>query len=717
MTEYGERLLEKIKEFGDHYNIERIRDAINYAENAHKDQKRKSGEPYVIHPISVAETLLSFDCDTDSIIAALFHDIVEDTEITLEDIRKGFGSQVALLVDGVTKLGRIMYSSREEQQLETLRKMLLAMAKDIRVILIKLADRLHNIRTLGSLSPDRQRAIALESIEVYAPLAHRLGIQSIKTELEDTSLEYLDPIGVDEIKDNLQMLDENNEVFYEIKEKIIEKMKDVNIEADVSGRVKHLYSIYRKMFIQGKNFNEIYDLYAFRIIVDKVSECYNVLGYVHDIFKAIPGRLKDYIATPKPNMYQSLHTTVSYNGNIFEIQIRTHDMHRTAELGIAAHWKYKSGVLGSDAVDSKLAWVRKLLEVQNDVSDADDFMKTFKIDLFSDQVFVSTPKGDIINLPADSNIIDFAYTIHTAIGNKMIGAKVNGRIAELTTKLQNGDVVEIITSQSSNGPSRDWLKVVKTNEAKTKIRQWFKKEKREENIVQGREDLERELRRNNINLNNVDKETFFAPVMKRYAITELDEFYAAIGYGGIFISKILPKLKDEYSKIQKQNEPQKPQSIENRKRKSINGIIVDDLDNCLVRLAGCCSPLPGDNIVGFVTRGYGVAIHKADCKNMINADKDRLVSVHWEGDVGEYFATPICITAMNRIDLLADITLALAGMRIVMHSINVHEENDGRIQVFISIDVHDINHLEGVIQKLKRIHGTLAITRGNGDRK
>lgn len=717
MTEYGEKLLKKIEEYGAHYNIEKIKAAIEYSEEAHKDQKRKSGEPYVIHPIAVAETLLSFDCDTDSIVAALFHDIVEDTEITLDDIRKGFGAQVALLVDGVTKLGKIMYSSREEQQLETLRKMLLAMAKDIRVILIKLADRLHNIRTLGSLPPDRQRAIALESIEVYAPLAHRLGIQSIKTELEDTSLRYLDSIGVAEIEENLQMLDENNEVFYEIKEKIIEKMKEVGIDADVSGRVKHLYSIYRKMFVQGKNFNEIYDLYAFRIIVDKVSECYNVLGYVHDLFRAIPGRLKDYIATPKPNMYQSLHTTVSYNGNIFEIQIRTHDMHRTAELGIAAHWKYKSGVFGEDALDSKLAWVRKLLEVQNNVSDADDFMKTFKIDLFSDQVFVSTPKGDIINLPAESNIIDFAYTIHTAIGNNMIGAKVNGRIAELTTRLQNGDVVEIITSQSSNGPSRDWLKVVKTNEAKTKIRQWFKKEKREENIVQGKEDLERELRRNNININNVDREALFAATMKRYAITELDEFYAAIGYGGIFISKILPKLKDEYTKLQKQNEPPKIQNLENRKRKSINGIIVEDLDNCLVRLAGCCSPLPGDNIIGFVTRGYGVAVHKCDCKNLKNIEEDRLVKVYWDGDVGEYFATEICITAMNRIDLLADVTTSLAGMRIVMHSINVHEESDGRIQVFLSIDVHDINHLEGIIQKLKRIPGTLDITRRKGDTK
>lgn len=716
MTEYSLKLINEIEAKNSDYDLERIKAALLFAENAHKDQKRKSGEPYISHPIAVAEILLTFDCDTDSIIAALFHDIVEDTPITLEEIRKGFGAQAALLVDGVTKLGRIMYSSREEQQLETLRKMLLAMAKDIRVILIKLADRLHNVRTLNSLPDERRRAIALESIEVYAPLAHRLGIQSIKTELEDTSLRYLDPVGCEEIEEDLQMLDENDAVFYEIKRKIIDKMDEVGIKATVSGRVKHLYSIYRKMFIQGKSFNEIYDLYAFRIIVTKVSECYNVLGYVHDLFRAIPGRLKDYIATPKPNMYQSLHTTVSYQGNIFEIQIRTEDMHRIAEYGIAAHWKYKSGVFSDDTLDSKLEWVRTLLEVQKDVTDADDFIKTFKIDLFSDQVFVSTPKGDIINLPADSNIIDFAYAIHSAVGNKMIGGKVNGRIAELTTKLQNGDVVEIITSASSNGPSRDWLKLVKTNEAKNKIRQWFKKEKREENIVQGREDLERELRRNNINLGVVDREALLAPVMKRYSITDLNELYAAIGYGGIFISKILPKLKDDYVRLQKQNEQIKTGEITVKIRKSINGVIVEDLDNCLVRLAGCCSPLPGDAITGFVTRGYGVAVHKSDCRNIASVSQDRLVHVHWDGEAGEYFPTVLCITAISRIDLIADITAALAGMRIVMHSINIHDIPDGRTQIFVSVDVHDLEHLKAITSKLTRITNVLDISRSIGEK-
>ena len=522
------------------YDLPRIKRALEFAAKAHEGQMRKSGEPYISHPIAVAEILLEYDCDTDSVIAALFHDIVEDTDIPLETIRKEFGNEVALLVDGVTKLGAIAYSSREEQQLETLRKMLLAMAKDIRVILIKLADRLHNVRTLDSLPEEKRRIKALESIEVYAPLAHRLGIQNMKTELEDLSLRALDPIGYKEIEEELEVFNSNNNLFSEIQQKISAKMEAEGLKCRVDGRVKHIYSIYRKMFTQNKQFNEIYDLYAFRIIVDKVSECYNALGYIHDEFRAIPGRLKDYIATPKPNRYQSLHTTVSYQGYLFEVQIRTYEMHRTAEMGIAAHWKYKGGVFNDNSLDSKLEWVRALLESQKDVNDTDDFMKTFKIDLFADQVFVSTPKGDIINLPAEANPIDFAYAIHSAVGNKMTGAKVNGRIAELTTPLHNGDVVEILTSSSSAGPSRDWLKLAKTSQAKNKIRQWFKKEKREENIIQGKEDLERELRRINVNLNNVSREELYGPLMKRYALDSVEEFFAAIGYGGIHIQNTSP---------------------------------------------------------------------------------------------------------------------------------------------------------------------------------
>lgn len=693
------------------YDLPRIKRALEFAAKAHEGQMRKSGEPYISHPIAVAEILLEYDCDTDSVIAALFHDIVEDTDIPLETIRKEFGNEVALLVDGVTKLGAIAYSSREEQQLETLRKMLLAMAKDIRVILIKLADRLHNVRTLDSLPEEKRRIKALESIEVYAPLAHRLGIQNMKTELEDLSLRALDPIGYKEIEEELEVFNSNNNLFSEIQQKISAKMEAEGLKCCVDGRVKHIYSIYRKMFTQNKQFNEIYDLYAFRIIVDKVSECYNALGYIHDEFRAIPGRLKDYIATPKPNRYQSLHTTVSYQGYLFEVQIRTYEMHRTAEMGIAAHWKYKGGVFNDNSLDSKLEWVRALLESQKDVNDTDDFMKTFKIDLFADQVFVSTPKGDIINLPAEANPIDFAYAIHSAVGNKMTGAKVNGRIAELTTPLHNGDVVEILTSSSSAGPSRDWLKLAKTSQAKNKIRQWFKKEKREENIIQGKEDLERELRRINVNLNNVSREELYGPLMKRYALDSVEEFFAAIGYGGVSISKILPRLKEEYARLVKQNEPVSVPETITKKPKAINGVIVDNVDNCLVKLAGCCSPLPGDPIVGFVTRGYGVSVHKADCKNVKNIPYERIISVHWADGGNDYFPATVCITAQNRIDLIADITTLLASMRIQLQAMKTREAGNGRVQVFLTMEVHEVEHLDYVCNKLARLNGVSEITR------
>lgn len=693
------------------YDLPRIKRALEFAAKAHEGQMRKSGEPYISHPIAVAEILLEYDCDTDSVIAALFHDIVEDTDIPLETIRKEFGNEVALLVDGVTKLGAIAYSSREEQQLETLRKMLLAMAKDIRVILIKLADRLHNVRTLDSLPEEKRRIKALESIEVYAPLAHRLGIQNMKTELEDLSLRALDPIGYREIEEELEVFNSNNNLFSEIQQKISAKMEAEGLKCRVDGRVKHIYSIYRKMFTQNKQFNEIYDLYAFRIIVDKVSECYNALGYIHDEFRAIPGRLKDYIATPKPNRYQSLHTTVSYQGYLFEVQIRTYEMHRTAEMGIAAHWKYKGGVFNDNSLDSKLEWVRALLESQKDVNDTDDFMKTFKIDLFADQVFVSTPKGDIINLPAEANPIDFAYAIHSAVGNKMTGAKVNGRIAELTTPLHNGDVVEILTSSSSAGPSRDWLKLAKTSQAKNKIRQWFKKEKREENIIQGKEDLERELRRINVNLNNVSREELYGPLMKRYALDSVEEFFAAIGYGGVSISKILPRLKEEYARLVKQNEPVSVPETITKKPKAINGVIVDNVDNCLVKLAGCCSPLPGDPIVGFVTRGYGVSVHKADCKNVKNIPYERIISVHWADGGNDYFPATVCITAQNRIDLIADITTLLASMRIQLQAMKTREAGNGRVQVFLTMEVHEVEHLDYVCNKLARLNGVSEITR------
>lgn len=713
MDDFGSGFFALLEKSGG-YDLDRIANALDFAAKAHEGQKRKSGEAYIYHPIEVAKILVAYDCDTDSIIAALLHDTVEDTQVTLDQVRKLFGSEVASLVDGLTKLGKIYFSSQEEQQIENLRKMLLAMAKDIRVILIKLADRLHNMRTLDGQPDKRRREIALETVEVYAPLAHRLGIQNLKSELEDISLRYLDPIGYAEIQNDLSEFHAGSKIFNEIREQIVQKLKEAGITAQVNGRIKHVYSIYRKMFGQNKQFDEIYDLYAFRIIVDKVNDCYNALGYMHDTFRAVPGRLKDYIAIPKPNMYQSLHTTVTYKGYWFEIQIRTSEMHRIAEMGIAAHWKYKSGVFASSDVDSRLAWVRDLLEVQSNVKEHDDFIKTFKIDLFADQVFVSTPRGDIVTLPADSNPIDFAYAIHSGVGNKMIGAKINGRITELTTPLQNGDVCEILTSSASTGPSRDWLKLVRTNEAKSKIRQWFKKEKREENIEHGKEDLERELHRLNVNFNVVSREELYAKLLDRYQLENIDEFYAMIGYGGLSISKILPGLRDEYQRLIKQQEP--PKLLQPQKtRRSVNGVVVDDIDNCLIKFAGCCTPLPGDDITGFVTRGFGVSIHKSDCPNVCKADPQRLVHAHWDGADNGYFAANLIVTALSNIGLIADISTILASMRIVTHSIQIKELRDGCVHVYLTIDVHGLDHLNTVAHKIESLAHVISVNRSGVD--
>ncbi len=711
---YDDLILEFLKIPGEsdvRYDLDRIRNAASFAADSHHGQLRKSGEPYIIHPLEVAKILISYGMDESCIIASLLHDVIEDTPVTKEEVSQRFSPEIAELVDGVTKLGRINYTSKEEQQVENLRKMLLAMAKDIRVIMIKLADRLHNMRTLEYQTEDKKRSKAMETLEVYAPLAHRLGIQNLKSELEDIALKYIDPIGYDEIVNDLEVFHENNERFIRIKQTITDTLKREGIEATIESRIKHIYSIYRKMFKQNKDFDEIYDLYAFRIIVDKTTECYNVLGLMHDQFSAIPGRLKDYIATPKPNMYQSLHTTVSFEGYLFEIQIRTHEMHKIAELGIAAHWKYKTGRIGKDPLDEQLAWVRKLLEVQSDVNDADDFLKTFKIDLFADQVFVSTPKGDIITLHADSTVIDFAYAIHSQVGNKMIGAKINGRIVELTSKMHNGDVVEILTSDSSTGPSRDWLNLVKTNEAKAKIRQWFKKEKREDNILQGRTDLEREMKRSLINLANVDEKELFAPILARYGLDTIDDLYAAIGYGGVSISKILPKLKVDYSKlIKKQTEPTVQPTVTPRK-KPVGGVVVDDIDNCLVRLAGCCVPVPGDEIVGFITRGNGVTVHQTNCPHLKGIEAGRLVKVHWEDAENEYFNTTLTIDALNRIDLLADVSSALAQMHIMTRGLSMQQIPNGDVRVVLNIEVHSLSHLEIVAKRIRKLKDVLRVER------
>ncbi len=711
---YDDLILEFLKipdESDVRYDLDRIRDAATFAAQSHHGQLRKSGEPYIIHPLEVAKILISYGMDEACIIASLLHDVIEDTSVTKEELAERFSQEIADLVDGVTKLGRINYTSQEEQQVENLRKMLLAMAKDIRVIMIKLADRLHNMRTLEYQTEEKKRSKAMETLEVYAPLAHRLGIQNLKSELEDIALKYIDPIGYDEILNDLEVFHENNERFIRIKKMITEALEKEGIHATIESRIKHIYSIYRKMFKQNKDFDEIYDLYAFRIIVDKTTECYNVLGLMHDLFSAIPGRLKDYIATPKPNMYQSLHTTVSFEGYLFEIQIRTQEMHKIAELGIAAHWKYKTGRIGKDPLDEQLAWVRKLLEVQRDVSDADDFLKTFKIDLFADQVFVSTPKGDIITLHADSTVIDFAYAIHTQVGNKMIGAKINGRIVELTSKMKNGDVVEILTSDSSAGPSRDWLNLVKTNEAKAKIRQWFKKEKREENILQGRADLEREMKRSLINLANVDEKELFAPILARYGLETLEDLYAAIGYGGVSISKILPKLKVDYSKMIRKQAEQPTQPAVPVRKKTVSGVVVDDIDNCLVRLAGCCVPVPGDEIIGFITRGNGVTVHQTNCPHLKGIEPGRLVKVHWEDAENEYFNTTLTIDALNRIDLMADISSALAQMHIMTRGLSMQQIAHGDVRVVLNIEVHSLSHLEIIAKRLRKLKDVLRVER------
>lgn len=701
------------------YDEQRIRNAYELAYKAHNGQKRESGEPYITHPVAVARILAEMDCDSDSVIAALLHDVIEDTDVLPAEIKKAFGNDVLELVEGVTKLSKLSYSTKEEQQVENLRKMLLAMAKDIRVILIKLADRLHNMRTLQYMPEKKRREKAHETMQIFAPLAHRLGIQRIKMELEDIALRYLDPVGYKEIEDHIKVISLKGEgVLESIKRRIGRRLHEQNIKYVIESRVKQVYSIYRKMYSQNRSFEEIYDLYAVRIIVDNVTECYNTLGIIHDMFKPIPGRFKDYISTPKPNMYQSLHTTViGKEGIPFEVQIRTWEMHRTAEFGIAAHWKYKRGLFGKDPLDGKLEWVRHLLEVQGDMRDAEDFMHLLKIDLFADEVFVFTPKGDVINLPAGANIIDFAYAIHSAVGNKMVGAKVNGKIVELSYTVSNGEIVEILTSAASHGPSRDWLKIAKTNSAKSKIRQWYKKEKRDENIVNGREELEKEIRRNGMPVNTLMNEEVLPVVMKRFSIAELVELYNAIGYGGITVTKLLPKIKEEYQKLKLPQEEALIPKGQTQHSKSSGGVIVEGLDNCLVKFSQCCNPLPGDEITGFVTRGYGVSIHKKDCVNIVSLLKDsesyeRIVNVHWDIDNTEWFSVTINVTAPNRIGLTADITAQLANMRVMIHRLNARETKDKMAVVQVTIDVKSLDHLDSVVARLKKIPGVMDIARG-----
>lgn len=724
-----EELMAALKESNRPYDFDMITQAYEYADKAHEGQMRQSGEPYITHPISVAHILVELGMDTETICAGLLHDVVEDTASTLDEIKKLFGADVALMVDGVTKLTKLSYSSKEQRQAENVRKMLLAMAKDVRVIIVKLADRLHNMRTGEYWKEYKRREKALETMEVYAPLADRLGIRSIKEELEDISLRFLDPIAYEEIERMLKLKKEERERFLDaIQEKIRERLNKEGMKFFLQSRVKSIYGIYRKVYMQGRNFDEIYDVYAVRVIVDTSYECYSVLGIMHDEFTPIPKRFKDYISTPKANMYQSLHTTVldKEGGIPFEIQIRTWEMHYTAEYGIAAHWKYKAGIEKKDKLEERLAWVRQLLEVQQDSGDAQDIVRSIKSDIAPEECFVFTPKGDVINLPTGSTVIDFAYAIHSEVGNRMTGAKVDGRIVPLDFKLETGMIVEIITSKGpGNGPSRDWLKIVKTSEARTKIRAWFKKERREENIITGKEELEREFKRNLINVPENELEDFVLNLAKRQHINTLEDFYAAIGYGGVLLSRLMPRVKEEFQKTYRSAAeeekkaallPQQTAAAGKKPGKPTSGVIVEGLDSCLVKFAKCCNPLPGDPIVGFITRGYGVSIHKQDCVNVINSpaeNEGRWVRAEWASNVtSEKFKSTIDITSQPRDTLLADVTILLSNMHIPMHALVAKESKDhSAILIQVTVEVNGVDQLSYLLNSLRAIKGVEDVRR------
>ena len=723
MDELFGKLAERIEQTNKQYDMERIEKAYQLAKRAHEGTLRRSGEPYIVHPVSAAIILVELGMDTDSIVAALLHDVVEDTDVTLDEIKKEFGQEVSLLVDGVTKLGRIPFSSRERQQAENVRKMLLAMAQDVRVIIIKLADRLHNARTFGSLPDEKRRMKALETMEVYAPLAHRLGIRGVKEELEDISIKYLDPIAYADIEKQLDMRKEEREAFLQrIIARIQRRLDNEHIHAQIDGRVKSIYGIYRKVYMQGRNMDEIYDVYAVRIIVDTVLECYNILGVIHDMLQPIPNRFKDYISTPKQNMYQSLHTTViDKEGIPFEVQIRTWDMHYTAEYGVAAHWKYKVGLAGKDSLEERLSWVRQLLESQKESDDVEDLVKSIKTDIAPEEVFVFTPKGDVITLPVDSTVIDFAYAIHSAVGNRMIGAKVDGRMVSLDFKVKTGMIVEVLTASGrGSGPSRDWLGIVRTSEARNKIRSWFKKEKRDENIQEGKSALDKEFRRNLISLSDSDKETFIADIASRQRYNSVEDFYAAIGYGGLSLQKLIPRIREEFQRQYRtptQNDPILLGKIPLNRRpaKASSGVIVEGLDGCLVKFARCCNPVPGDDIIGFITRGFGVSIHKKDCVNVVNADttNDRWVRTEWAGTVKETFKSTIDIIGSDRQGLLADVSVALSNMRVPILTLMAREAKDNHSHIQVTIGISDLEQLRGIMSNLKKIGGVITVQRSN----
>ncbi len=717
-----EELHEKLVKNFTPAEVEKLDKAYNFAKSAHEGQLRYSGQPYIIHPVAVADILVNLCMDYQSVAAALLHDTVEDTNVSLDMIKDDYGEDVAKLVDGVTKLGKVPLSTKEEEQAENIRKMLLAMSEDIRVIIIKLADRLHNMRTLEFMRPQKRRDKALETIEIYAPLAHRLGIRTIKEELEDLAISFLDPVGYKEIETSLgnQMV-ERQEYLEEIKEEIKDRIVEVIPEPHIAGRIKSVHGIYRKMYMQNKTFAEIYDIYAVRIIVDSVIDCYNCLGLIHDMFTPIPGRFKDYISTPKQNMYQSLHTTVlGKNGIAFEVQIRTWEMHYTAEYGIAAHWKYKLGEGSKAKIDERLAWVRQLLETQKDSDNVEDIVSTIKSDFVPEEVFVFTPKGDVVSLPMGSTVIDFAYAIHSAVGNKMVGAKVDGRIVPIDFKVKTGQIIEIITSsQQGKGPSRDWLKIVKTSEARSKIRAWFKKEKRKENIEEGKAEVEREFKRNRIILTNDDYDEFIRRIAERQHFINLDDFYAAIGYGGISVLKMLPQIKEAYTKLVKTQAPVVDEiavTAPKKRTKSSEGVTVENIDNCLIKFAHCCNPLPGDEIIGFITRGHGVSIHNRSCPNVPREiseaqEPERWVKATWDTNLKEDYNATLTVSCIDKVGLLAEISGKFAEMRVMIHSVNMRSTKDGRAVMNVTITVEGAEHLKSVMAKIQKIDGVLLVER------
>lgn len=706
----------------DSYDRQLILKAFNRCVIAHSDQRRASGEPYYMHPIAVAEIIISLGMDSESIAAALLHDVIEDTEYGYDYVKSEFGKSVADLVDGVTKLGKIPLESRESAQAENIRKMLIAMSHDIRVIIIKLADRLHNMRTIDAKPPQSQRDKSLETLEVYAPIAHRLGIRAVKEELEDLAIMHLDPVAYHEIENLLTVRKKNRKRFLDdIKARIKERVEEFVPGITIEGRVKSIHGIYRKMYMQGKSFDEIYDIYAVRIITDTVVNCYNILGVIHDMFRPIPGRFKDYISTPKPNLYQSLHTTViGREGIPFEVQIRTMEMHRTAEYGIAAHWKYKEGVSRNDSkFEERLAWIRQILDNQRESDDAEDIIQTIKTDLSQEDVFAVTPRGDVINLPVGSTVIDFAFAIHSEVGVKMIGAKVDGRIVPITHVIKTGEVIEIITSnQAGHGPSRDWLNIVKTNQAKTKIRAWFKKERRPENIATGKAEIEREFQRNNIRLSDEDMQKFLGEIATRQRCANVEELYAAIGYGGILLSKLMPHIKEEYIKFCKTEKTSDISEMVTPRKfsKSSDGVVVEGIDNCLIKLSRCCAPLPGDDIIGFITRGHGVSVHKRDCNNVPRdistcAEPERWIPAHWEVGQSERFDSTVSIMSINRDGVLADLSVLLSNLHVSLHAMSARETKDGNCEILLTISVEGKEHLDNVIQRLSKVNGVYSVER------